>query len=82
MIKVKINTEEELKEFAEEAIRIMVNLRYWTKRWSVEYGSMTKDKKVLWERKADELLQKMQSPEKFHGGSKVILTIQPENDSK
>lgn len=55
----KIKDEEELLSLCMESLRILNNLRYTTKDWEEKYGAQTKTRKKHWEKKADELLDKL-----------------------
>jgi hypothetical protein len=59
-MKIKIETDDELKKIAEELLHILVNLRHSTKLWSEHYGAELSNKKKRWERVADEFLQKLE----------------------
>lgn len=59
---IKIDSEQELIKIAQEAIRIIVNLRHSTTRWEESYGVELKNKKKNWEKTADEFILKLQAP--------------------
>ena len=54
---VKIETEEELREFAAEALHILVNLRHSKDFWSMHFGAPAKDTMKRWEARADKFLE-------------------------
>lgn len=62
-MKVKIKNEEELVKVAEELIHILTNLRKYTKLWEESYGVVLKTKKKNFEKRADELIERIQAPE-------------------
>lgn len=57
---IKITSEQELVDLSKELLNALYNLRYWTKRWESEYGVDTKDAKKRWEKKADDILEKLE----------------------
>lgn len=63
---IKINSEEELISVATEALHIISNLRKFTKLWEETHGTVLKERKKYYERKADELIQKLQVAEHKH----------------
>jgi hypothetical protein len=60
---IKISSEQELIEVATEAIRVLANLRKFTMLWEESHGVVLKDKKKVWEARADKLIDKLQVPE-------------------
>jgi len=56
---VKINSEEELIQVAEELIHVITNLRKFTLLWEKNYGVVLKQQKKYYEKKADELIEKL-----------------------
>lgn len=62
-MKVTIKSEQELIEVATEAIRVLANLRKFTKLWEETHGVVLKDKKKCWEARADKLISKLQVPD-------------------
>lgn len=58
MAKISIQTEEQLAASFEEAMRILVNLRFHTKFWHEHFGSPAKKNKEHWEKRADDFLKK------------------------
>lgn len=59
-MKIKVNSEEELIKITEEAIRIIANLRKFTRLWQETHGVELKERKKCWERNADEFIEKLQ----------------------
>lgn len=62
-MKIKIQSEDELLSIAAEAIHIVTNLRAATKKYNEHFGSHLKNRKIYWENKADELVERLQVPE-------------------
>lgn len=60
---IKINSEEELISVAIELAHCLCNLRKFTKLWEQDYGVELKARKKYWEKKADELIQRLQVTE-------------------
>jgi hypothetical protein len=60
---VKINSEQELFDLAEELLRIITNLRHYTKLWEESYGVVLRDRKKCWEDRADKLIATLQIQE-------------------
>ena len=58
-ITVRIKSEEQLKDTAAEMLQVMVNLRHFTKIWQQKYGFLPKQNKENWEKRADELIEKL-----------------------
>ena len=56
---IKIKDENELHEIAKELAHVLTNLRYWTKHWEETYGAFARNTKKRWEKKADELIIKL-----------------------
>lgn len=75
MIKVKINTEDELIEFAERALQIIVNMRRWQLIKPDKYVTpATKDQRNrYWQTKADELISEMVLSKDPDGNEKIML---------
>lgn len=59
-MEIKINSEQELIKVAEEAIRVISNLRKFTRLWEESYGVELKEKKKNWENAADRFIEKLQ----------------------
>jgi hypothetical protein len=59
-MKIKIKDEDELIGIAEEAIRIIANLRKFTKLWEESFGVELKARKKYYEEQADELIKKLE----------------------
>lgn len=62
-MKIKIQSEEELLKVATEALHILANLRHFTKKWNETHGYELKRRKIFYEEKADELIQRLQIEE-------------------
>lgn len=60
---VKIHSEQELIEVAQEAIRLLLNIRHATKKWEENYGVELKRSKKKWEEAADKFISKLESKE-------------------
>ncbi len=60
-MRIKISTEAELIKLAEESIRILANLRKFTKLWDESHGVELKARKKYYEAQADELIERLQS---------------------
>ncbi len=60
-MKIKVDNEEELIKLAEESIRILANLRKFTKLWDESHGVELKARKKYYEAQADELIERLQS---------------------
>lgn len=56
---ITITSEEELKEVAKELLVVLAHLRHWTKEWNEHYGGVLLGQKKTWEKKADELLERL-----------------------
>lgn len=59
-MKIKIKDEDELLGIAGEAIRIIANLRKFTKLWEESFGVELKARKKYYEEQADELIKKLE----------------------
>lgn len=75
-MKIKISSEQELVEVAEELIHIVTNLRKFTKLWNESYGAELKRKKQYYEKRADELIERLQVKEHKHPESIKIEVCQ------
>jgi hypothetical protein len=60
-MKIKVSSEEELIKIAEESIRIIANLRKFTRLWDESHGVELKARKKYYEAQADELIERLQS---------------------
>jgi inactivated superfamily I helicase len=58
-MKAKVNSEEELHQMAADLFHVLVNLRHYTKRWKEHYGANNNNVKIMWEEKADLLIEKL-----------------------
>lgn len=65
-MKIKLSSEQELIDTATEAIHILSNLRKFTKLWEQGYGVELRNRKKYWEKKADELIEKLKVGEQRH----------------
>jgi len=74
-INVRVESEDELYEFANTMIKIMVNMRHWEKVWHEEHGSVHKERMKHWQAKADELIAKMNVP-KVNGSQLYQIKIE------
>jgi hypothetical protein len=79
-MKIIINSEDELISKAEEAINILINLRKFSTLWEQSYGVELKNKKKMWEGRADEFLKKLNVPE-FRYPEKLKIKIEPDEKS-
>lgn len=62
-MKVTIHNEQQLITTAEEAIKIIANLRKFTKLWEEGYGVELRNRKKYWESQADRFIELLQMPE-------------------
>lgn len=76
-MKIIINSEDELIGVAEEALHILANLRKFTVLWETSHGVQLKERKKYYEKKADELIQRLQIPEHRHP-EQLTIKINPE----
>lgn len=58
-MKIKIESEQDLINIAEEAIKIIANLRKFTKLWKETYGVELKQRKKCWEDIADKFVDSL-----------------------
>jgi CRISPR/Cas system-associated endonuclease Cas1 len=58
MTRIEYSTDEQLQQMHAEALHVLHNLRFWTKRWDEHYGHEARTRKQYWQGKADELLNK------------------------
>jgi hypothetical protein len=70
---IHIDSEQELKELFLELAHIGHNMRFAQKYWHVHFGYQAKQKKELWEKKFDALLNRLNMAE--HQNTKAILVI-------
>lgn len=66
----KIKDEVMLAEAFGEMFHVLVNLRCNTRNWENVYGSEAKDKKKLWEGRADNLIEELSSGKYVVKGNK------------
>ena len=59
-MKIFVKDEDELISVAEEAIRIIANLRKFTKLWEESFGVELKARKKYYEEQADELIKRLE----------------------
>lgn len=59
-MKILIRDEQELVNVAEEAIKIIANLRRFTKYWEETHGVEMKNRKKRWEAIADKFIERLQ----------------------
>jgi hypothetical protein len=62
-MKVIISSEERLIEVAEQAIKIIANLRKYTKLWEQTHGCELRNRKKYWEGVADGFVRSLELPE-------------------
>lgn len=62
-MKVIISSEERLVEVAEQAIKIIANLRKYTTLWEQTHGSELRNRKKYWEGVADAFVKSLALPE-------------------
>lgn len=77
-MKIKIETQDELKKVAEELLHILVNLRHSTKLWNQHYGAEFSNKKKRWEQAADNFLHKLEVEKSTDKKEMQIQINQPE----
>jgi len=73
-MKIKVTNEQELLKITEEAIRVIANLRKFTKLWEETHGVILKDRKKCWERNADLFIEKLQMLE-LHRNEQIKIEI-------
>lgn len=71
-MKVIIASEEQLLKAAEEAIKIIANLRKFTVLWEQEHGCELRNRKKCWEAHADRFIQSLHLPELKRGDNYKI----------
>lgn len=76
---VRIKSEAELVELTKELLHIIVNLRFHSSIWEREYGYLHKMKKKSWEKKADDLIEKL-GAEKARVSAEYKITILPDQE--
>lgn len=54
-----IASPEDMTEKMAELVKVLHNLRYWTKYWRLVYGKKAREQKEHWEKRADELLDEL-----------------------
>jgi hypothetical protein len=59
-MKIKVTNEQELLKITEEAIRVIANLRKFTKLWEEAHGVELRTKKKGWELVADNFIERLQ----------------------
>lgn len=62
-MKVIISSEARLIEVAEQAIKIIANLRKYTTLWEQTHGSELRNRKKYWEGVADTFIKSLEFPE-------------------
>lgn len=60
-MKIKVQSEQELVSLAEEAIKIIANLRKFTKLWDESHGVELKARKRYYESQADALIERLEA---------------------
>lgn len=73
-MKIKIQSEEELIKIAEQAIKVIANLRKFTKLWEETHGVILKTRKKHWEAKADDLIRSLPI-EELHRNEQINIEI-------
>lgn len=59
-MKIKIDSEQELIDVAQDALHVLANLRKFTKLWEESHGVQLKARKKYYEQKADDLIERLQ----------------------
>ena len=62
-MKIKITSEQELIDVTTELIHCLSNLRKFTKLWEQRFGVELKERKKYYEKKADELIERLKVTE-------------------
>jgi hypothetical protein len=79
-MKIQIRNEEELLKITEEAIRVIANLRKFTKLWEESYGIQLKDRKKCWEKNADLFIEKLQMLE-LHRNEHIKIEVNADTNT-
>lgn len=58
-MQIKVTSEQQLIKTAEEAIKIIANLRKFTKLWEETHGVELKNRKKCWETIADKFIESL-----------------------
>lgn len=80
-MKIQVTNEQDLIKIAEEAIRVLANLRKFTKLWEESYGVELKNRKKYWEDRADELVEKLKAKELYRK-EQIKIEINAEEDTE
>lgn len=65
-MKIKISSEQELVNVAEELIHVIANLRKFTRLWEETHGVDLKARKKYYEKEADALIERLKVTEHKH----------------
>lgn len=65
-MKIKITSEQELVNVAEELIHVIANLRKFTRLWEETHGVDLKARKKYYEKQADALIERLKVNEHTH----------------
>lgn len=79
-MKIKIQSEEELLKIAEQAIKIIANLRKFTKLWEETHGVKLKERKKNWEATADRFIESL-TMEELHRNEHIHIEINADTDT-
>lgn len=74
-MKVIISSEEQLVKISEEAIKIIANLRKFTKLWEANHGVFLKKRKKCWEEIADKFIERLQIEEGLKQNENIKIEI-------
>jgi ABC-type uncharacterized transport system ATPase subunit len=81
MTRIEYSTDEQLQQMHAEALHVLHNLRFWTKRWDEHFGCFAKKNKENWEKKADEMLDRFGLHE--HNNRKPVIIYKSDtNENK
>ena len=76
-MKIKIQSNEAYEELTKELLFTLASLRYWTDKWSEHYGYYYLRKKTEFEKRADNILEKLNMEKPFKK-SQIEIIHQPE----
>lgn len=80
-MKIHVTNEQDLIKIAEEAIRVLANLRKFTKLWEESYGVELKNRKKYWEDRAEKFIESLQAQE-LNRNEHVKIEINAEEDTE
>lgn len=80
-MKIKITSEQELVRVAEEAIKIITNLRKFTILWQETHGVELKNRKKCWEDIADKFIKRLEMPD-LKRGENIKIDVDANQNTK